>query len=168
MKKILACIVMVALVAVPTIAFGDGADRSRALIKSRLVGSQPDTPIRGVDSGGAPWVISDNALALVRRSGRVRVIVRGLLLTNTGDPNLDGTTGPVRRVFASVTCTTPGGGSAVVNTAVVPLSAAGNARIRDDVNLPGVCFGVSVLVRGDLGTRAGPDAADPWFAVTGF
>ena len=168
MKKLVATLAVLALLAVPALAYGDDSDSGRSLVRSGMVGSTPGVVIAGIPAGGAPWTIDERTVARVRADGRITINVRGLLLTNTGDPALDGTTGGIPAVFASLTCA--GATPTVIDTASVPLSADGDARIRDTVSLPDTCFAAAVLVRGD---RAGDGptegaAPDPWFAVTGF
>ena len=166
MKKLLAAISVVALVAVPAFAHESSGDRD--LVRSGMVGSTPGVVIAGVPAGGAPWTIDERTVARVREDGRLTVNVRGLLLTNTGDPARDGTTGGIPEVFASLTCA--GVTPTVINTASVPLSPAGDARIRDTITLPDTCFAAAVLVRGDRAGDGPTEGAipDPWFAVTGF
>jgi hypothetical protein len=73
-----------------------------------VTAAQPGPVLFGVSSGGAPWTIGRSEARV--RSDRVRVRGEGLLLVNTGNAALDGTTGPVQMVAAAVFCngsTTP-------------------------------------------------------------
>jgi hypothetical protein len=69
--------------------------------------------------------------------------VSGLVITGTNS-ELDGTTGPVTSVVASLTC--DGSMPTIKNTAPVPLSAQGNAGINEEVTLPAICEAPIVLV----------------------
>src|SRR5437660_11405639 len=84
---VLACLVT-ALFAVGTLA-------GELVFFSPIVGSNPGVTVGGVASGGAPWVVRDGS-AIITDGGRIRVDVRGLLLTSTG------TTGLVKQVAAHV------------------------------------------------------------------
>src|SRR5215471_17281192 len=92
------------------------SDSGQKLLNARLEGSTPNVTIRGVAAGGAPWVVQEGK-ASVDQSGRIRVRVRGLLITAgtlaSGDPvpaNLVGTNGGATVVHAALTCGGPGGG----------------------------------------------------------
>jgi hypothetical protein len=114
--------------------------------------------IDGVPAAGAAWVVDRGSKASVNHHGRLDVRVRGLLLTGTGTP-ADGTTGPVKQVEASLAC----GNGDTATTGAVPLSAQGDARIRDQIKVPANCLAPVVLVR-----ISGLAAADPWIAATGL
>src|SRR5690242_16590955 len=77
--------------------------RQAGEFRSTVVGSVPSTDVAGVVSGGAPWTVADGEVRL-SGDGELRVNIEGLLLINTGNPGLDGTTGPVRAVLASLVC----------------------------------------------------------------
>src|SRR5690349_9365634 len=85
------------------------------LLFSTLVGSTPGVTVAGVAAGGAPWVVSFGAVRLTS-TGRLDVVVRGLVIFLPGNP-LNGTTGPVTGVQASLAC----GGTVVSSTGVAPL-----------------------------------------------
>jgi hypothetical protein len=85
-------------------------------------------------------------------------MVRGLVITGTNS-SLDGTTGPVTAVVASMTC--DGSMPITESTAPVPLSAQGDARINQTVTLPAVCEAPIVLIRANTTTG-------PWIAASGF
>ena len=44
-----------------------------------IIGSQPSTPVAGVASGGAPWVVREGKASL-SSSGKLHVEVQGLLI----------------------------------------------------------------------------------------
>jgi hypothetical protein len=130
------------------------------LFRSSIIGSNPNTVIGGVPSGGAPWTIQRGSAAL-NDDGRLRVEVRELILPKLGNA------GPVTNVSASLVCG-GSGGTVVATTDPVPLSGDGNAEIEARIKLPDTCFGPIVLVRaagfnGNLLPQAGP-----WIAATGF
>jgi hypothetical protein len=152
---------LVMLLALAGTALGAGS-RQAGEFRSSLVGSVPETVLAGVPSGGAPWTIASSQ-ARLRGDGELRVNVEGLLLINTPNHALDGTTGPVRRVLASLVCAN----AVVASTASVPLDSHGNAEIRAMVSVPDPCFAPAVLVRiGALAT--GPNIVGPWIAATGL
>src|ERR1700686_1208762 len=55
------------------------------LLRSTIVGSNPNTVIGGVPSGGAPWPVRRGSAAL-NDDGRLRVEVRDLILPKLGNP----------------------------------------------------------------------------------
>jgi hypothetical protein len=132
--------------------------------ESGLVGIQtPNVTVRSVPGAGRPWIVASGEAKL--ESERLEVEVQGLLLTNTGNSTLDGTTGPVTGVRASLTCE---GSNVVATTAVVSLSSTGNARIEQELKLPSSCIGPVILIRvGSTVTNPGP-IMGPWIAATGF
>ena len=109
---------------------GHGHGHGHRVIDARLFGSHPLPPngdgvtLFGVAPGGLPWVIAASR-AKARRDGRIEVRLRGLLIPGVG-------VGPVRTITASLFCN----GSPVGETAAVPLSPAGDARIRDTIPPP--------------------------------
>jgi hypothetical protein len=106
-----------------------------ALLKAPLQGSiLSDPPLFGATRGGAPWQIGTSE-AKVELGGTVKVTIAGLLIPGVG-------VGQVRNVTATVACN----GERVATTAAVPLSAAGNAQIKDDVTLPVRCLAPAVLI----------------------
>jgi hypothetical protein len=107
--------------------------------------------MRTVQSGGVPWTIKEASRTRLSESGRLRATVRGLLIIGTGNPSLDGTTGTVEQVVASLTCENPMWGSTgaptIVSTSPATLSSEGNARINERITLPDTCLGPIVLIR---------------------
>jgi hypothetical protein len=129
----------------------------RSTLIGRPVTASMAVTIRGVLPGGAPWTLTRGRTRLTR-AGRLSVDVEGLVITAT-NTSLDGTTGPVTKVAASLTCeaSTP----SVVSTATVPLSPEGDARIDERIALPKTCLAPIVLVRAN-------SSSGPWIAATGF
>src|SRR2546429_95914 len=96
------------------------------LFRSTIIGSNPNTVIGGVPSGGAPWTVHRGAAALTG-DGRLRVEIAGLILVNLGTP------GPVKSVTGSSVCGVTGG-SVVATTDAVPLFPEGDAEVESLVN----------------------------------
>ncbi len=123
-------------------------------------------PIRGINGGGFPWMISEGRGEL-QSDGTLKVQVTGLVLFN-GPPvpaNLQGTN-PIAAFRAVVSCLTIVAGSPAmknVSTDPFPATPEGNAEIEAAISLPSSCIAPIVFVTN--GTVAPPGA---WFAVTGF
>jgi hypothetical protein len=139
---------------------GHGHGRHNARFEQSLVGLPANQMITidGVPAAGAAWVVDRGSKASIHDHGKLDVRVRGLLLTGTGT-SADGTTGPVKQVVASLACAN----GDTATTPAVPLSARGDARIRDHIKVPADCLAPVVLVR-----ISGLAAADPWIAATGL
>lgn len=135
--------------------------RQGELFASGLVGRPVDpnlnVAIRGVAPGAVPWALARGSTRL-DANGRLSVTVTGLVITGTNS-GLDGTTGPVTSVVASVTC--DGSTPTMENTAPVPLSAQGDASINQVVALPAICEAPIVLVLANGGSG-------PWIAASGL
>jgi hypothetical protein len=67
---------------------------------SPIVGSSPNTPIAGVPSGGAPWVVG-RGRARLESDGSLEIEVTGLLLAAVVGPPNAGTTAKIPQVAAS-------------------------------------------------------------------
>jgi hypothetical protein len=157
--RFLALLATVALAAGASAAFahdggghhgkGHGHRHGGEILRSGLVGSTPQArggPVLfGVAPGGAPWTIAKSKVRV--RSDRVRVRGRGLLLINTGNAALDGTTGPVQMVAAAVFCN--GSATPAFTSAAVPLDGDGDFRVDEGLPspLPSPCLAPAVLVR---------------------
>jgi len=105
--------------------------------------------IRGIDGGGAPWVV-DVAKGRLRDDGFLRIKVRGLVLSGTG-------LNPSDTFSGVVSCMDSTGATVNTSTAAFP-APDGNAVIKELLLLPNPCFAPIILVVGDSGN---------WFAVTG-
>ena len=124
------------------------------------------TMLRGIPSGGFPWVISEGT-ATVTFGGDLRVEVQGLVIDpSNATAQAKGLAGknPAPFFFATLSCLDASGAVVNVNTATVPATSTGNASIEQGIALPSPCFAPLVFVRGSFtGASSGP-----WFAVSGF
>src|SRR5215208_6452516 len=140
--KFTAAVVMLAAIAVyAAVASGhDGGGRGHGgqLVKQALAPSLPTDPaFHGVAAGGVPWVLRRGDVRLKLR-GRLEVELRGLVIP---DPPGDGTAGPVHTVSASLYCGADSTTAPADTTPAVPLSASGDARIRDrSFDVPSTCL----------------------------
>jgi hypothetical protein len=139
------------------------------VINAHAFGSTPNITIRGVLSGGAPWVVKNGKITL-DPSGRLKVRVKGLVIGEgalaNGNPvpaGLIGTTAGVTTVHAALTCGGPGGGVpfTITPTDGVPLDSDGDFVIDAQVTIPDVCAQPIVLIR--IGT---PETPGPWIAAS--
>lgn len=126
-----------------------------------------DGAIRGINPGGAPWVIDAAEVKLA--DSQLKVEVEGLVLDPEvvpTPPDGPGGTNPIPEFRAIVSCLTMGEGNHVienVRTGTFPATDEGDSEIEDTVELPDPCLAPVVLV-------AGPEEIlgnDLWFAVTG-
>jgi len=126
-------------------------------MKDNLIGLPvAGMPLRGIGGGGAPWVVADSDVKL-DQNGKLKVKVKGLLITGTGS-SLDGTTGPVLTIWASLTCE---GGGVFTSTSGAPLKLNGDANLKTTIPIPPSCLGPIMLIRANTGTG-------PWIAASGF
>ena len=119
-------------------------------------------PIRGINGGGAPWVIADSEIR-VRTSGRVDVEVEGLVIGPGGPAAFVGINpAPLMKVRVSCLSTDEAGAASTVNveSETFPVDAAGNGEARVHVDLPSPCYAPIVFV-------ANGNAGGAWFAVSG-
>jgi hypothetical protein len=137
--RLAAALAAVALAAGAATAFADDGGR-KTVLDSHVFGSRPDGPVLfKANPGGAPWVIGKGE-AEVRRDGRVKVRVEGLVIPT---PPQNGTN-PLPQISATVYCN----GAAVASTAPVPFSTDGDARIDQKLGapLPSPCLVPAVLL----------------------
>src|SRR5436309_637747 len=114
----------------------NGRHRGATLLASTLAPSVPapgDPTLHSVSPGGAPWVLRRGE-ARLRRDGRLRVDVRGLVIPVAPG---NGTPGPVTTVSASLYCRNDT--TAVGTTPSAPISRSGGARMRGTLTLPTKC-----------------------------
>jgi hypothetical protein len=126
----------------------------------------PGNPIRGINGGGVPWVVS-SAKGALRADGKLEIALTGLVLEATG-------ANPVPQFRAIVSCLSRDGSGSptTVNVATDPFDATtgfastggGDARLETFLKLPTPCIAPIVFV-----TNA-PAAPAPtrWFAATRY
>lgn len=168
MKKLLLASVM--LVLVLSVAFSAGAQKAQAgnpnllEFNTMVAVIKPYTgtanPIRGINGGGVPWVISSGKGEL-SVTGNLEVTVTGLVLAVNN-------TNPIAQFKAIVSCQSvdASGAAVVVNltTAAFPATTGlasaggGDAKIETQVALPHPCIAPIVFVTSPGGN---------WFAATG-
>jgi len=124
-----------------------------------LTGAQSQVPLRGINGGGLPWMLT-SAHGELTTSGKLEIEVQGLVLaagTNTGS-------NPSAVFRGLVSCLRSDGSVQNILTDPFPAttgpasSGGGNAKIEAMVALPQPCIAPIVFV-----TNAGGS----WFAVTG-
>lgn len=122
-------------------------------------------PIRGVNGGGAPWVL-DLAHGRLRADGDLDILVKGLVIPGRARP--DGiATNPADFFRAIVSCLTVKDGNVVEenlitdpeDTQMIGDPRNGDARIRAKLELPNPCVAPIIFVTSPTGA---------WFAATGF
>ena len=166
MRRIILSLSLVALLFVfPSSFFANGPK----IINSHVAGSVPNVTVRGVVSGGAPWVVKNGKIQL-DSDGHLLVRVKGLLIVDGAlangapvPPELVGTVATVTTVHAALTCGGPGGGVpfTITPTEGVPLSPTGDFEIDAELSLPTVCAQPIVLIR--IGS---PTSPGPWIAAS--
>ena len=122
--------------------------------------------MRGVVGDEAPWTIAHLAVGRLDTSGRLMILVRGLVFADDPDlvpPELIGKND--EDTFRGlVSCLTEDGRGGIVNASVTTdgfkADADGNSFIDQKLVLPNPCIAPIVFV------MAGSE--DKWFAVTGF
>lgn len=126
------------------------------------------SPIRGVNGGGLPWVIS-SAEGELKASGKLELSVTGVVF-DPNDPSVPADRkgrNTVTSFRAIVSCQTVVNGlPAVVNVMTDPFPATvglateggGNASVETQLNLPSPCIAPIVFVTSPTGS---------WFAATG-
>jgi hypothetical protein len=119
-----------------------GEHRGNTLFDTTLAPTVPTDPaLHGNAAGGAPWVLRFGE-ARLRQDGRLDVRIRGLVIP---PPTGNGTPGPVTTVRAALFCGNDT--TAAATTPSVPLSTAGDARIRAALTLPAKCLAPALLIQ---------------------
>jgi hypothetical protein len=121
---------------------GFGQHRGNTLFDTTLAPTVPTDPaLHGNAAGGAPWVLRFGE-ARLRQDGRLDVKIRGLVIPA---PTGNGTPGPVKTVQAALYCGDDT--TAAATSPQVPLSTAGDARIRASLTLPAKCLAPALLIQ---------------------
>ncbi len=168
MKKTLAislAVIMVLSVALLGGSAAPAAADAHTIIQFNVLVGIPESftgaqaPIRGIDGGGLPWMLS-SATGILKSNGMLVLEVHGLVLASGA---LAGTN-PVPEFKAIVSCLTTGGAIDNEITAAFPattgsaLSGGGNAHVETMLTLPQPCIAPIVFVTSPGGA---------WFAATG-
>ena len=147
------------------ISFASGKDHTVYRADVMVGVSAPYTgatnPIRGINGGGAPWVIADADVRL-RQSGRVDLEIEGLVIDpNFPNPAIAGKN-PVANQKVIVSCLSKdaAGAPSTVNASseTFTVDPTGNADVSVHVDLPSPCFAPIVFVA---------SAGGSWFAASG-
>jgi hypothetical protein len=142
----------VTALAVAPMAIGDG---KQDLLQSGIAGSTPPAlggPVLfGINAAGAPWVANRHSSIRVERDGDVKIKVRGFVIPGRVPPN------PLPTLVASLVCN----GVVVASTDPVPFSPEGNARIRQEIDVPNPCLAPAILFRPNA------TAAAPYIGASG-
>jgi hypothetical protein len=142
LPSLLAAVVTVLALTVGAAAKSDhGKHHASPVLKASLAPSLTTDPtFHGVAPGGAPWVLKRGAVE-IKRSNRIELIVKGLVIPSLGTP------GPVNTINASLYCGADSNRTAADTSKQVPISRKGNARIRDrSFAVPDTCLAPVVLV----------------------
>jgi hypothetical protein len=154
-----ALVVALALVAAAPAAVG-GAGKTiihaQTLVGIPAAFTGTKAPIRGVNGGGLPWVLSFGRVEL-SQGGWVDVKVKGLVIDPASGSALGGTNpSPTFRVLVS--CLNADAGIVNVLSDPFPASTGGNAEAEVQVSIPDPCIAPIVFVTSGGGS---------WFASTG-
>ncbi len=168
MKKF-ATLVLVVLVALSGLFLAGSYSAAQAkqvniLEFGTMIGVPPaftgaQNPIRGINGGGLPWMIS-SAQGELSSSGHLEINVQGLVFA--AGPNSGSNTIPAFR--AIVSCLTSAGAVQNIQTGTFPATlgpasqGGGDAKIEADLALPQPCIAPLVFVTSPTGA---------WFATTG-
>lgn len=121
-------------------------------------------PIRGIIGDELPWEIANFIVGKLDTTGRLRIVVRGLVFKDDPSvpPELRGKNDEAQ-FRGCVSCLTEENGQVVtknVITAGFPANTSGDSLIYAKIALPNPCVAPIIMV------LAGSE--DKWFAVTGF
>jgi hypothetical protein len=121
-------------------------------------------PVRGLDGGGLPWVVS-SASGKLQANGDLMVNVSGLIIpADNAQAQSQGVAGtnPFPEFKAVVSCLTmdSNGSVATMNleTNTFPATTAGDAQVSTSVNLPDPCIAPIIFIT---------SPTNLWFAATG-
>jgi hypothetical protein len=162
MKRLLLLLFLVGTIALGLVIQATaGPNGAKVLTFDRMAPVVPPftgttNPIRGINGGGVPWVLT-SAEGQLRADGRLRIDVVGLIIPARG-------MNPVSAFRGVVNCLTTESPTNGVNLVTDPFPATpeGDATIEATVELPTPCIAPIVFVTN--GTGAPPGA---WFATTG-
>jgi len=139
------------LLSLPSAAFADQAVEWRKIVGIIQSGNTVGSGAGKVTGGGQPWYATSGSAAVDLTSGQLQFHVQGLVLAGG---NTIGTPGAVTQVKGTLVCDTTGSltaDSTLVDTALVTLSAQGDARFAGQVGtIPAACLNspnIAFLIR---------------------
>lgn len=153
------------------------ASASDALFKTdQFLGSFPNFPLRGIGSGGRPWVLTSIEAKLEAPEGgetraTLKVEVVGLVFadgTIINGVDVSGTRGGVDQYVATLSCLDQAGNTTNVTTRGFDTTVGGDAEIKDRIDVPTPCYAPLVFVRSFTADATGVRRPGNWFAVNGF
>jgi hypothetical protein len=128
-------------------------------IPATLTGSQSQAPLRGINGGGLPWMLT-SANGFLKSNGQLKIEVEGLVLAAGSNAGSN----PIASFRGLVSCVNSGGSFVNILTDPFPattgpaVSGGGNADIETLVSLPQPCIAPILFVTSPGGA---------WFAATG-
>jgi len=169
------CIAPVIFVTSPTnlwfAATGAAISPAKVMLEFNTMAGLPQAytgstnPVRGLDGGGLPWVLS-SASGKLMTNGDLSLSVTGLIIpADNAEAQSKGVAGtnPIPDFKAVVSCLTMDSSGAVstmnVATDAFPATTAGDAQVTTNVTLPDPCIAPIVFIT---------STTDTWFAATGF
>jgi hypothetical protein len=115
-----------ALSAVLLTAIASPSRADNIVVWRTIIGiEQAGNMVGGITGGGQPWSTREGEVLVSLDSGFVEFEVRGLVLAGG---NTIGTPGPVTQVKGTLVCGPGSASPTVIDTALVPLDAQGNAE----------------------------------------
>src|SRR6187397_3123004 len=116
-------------------------------VPSGLTGAQSQVPLRGINGGGIPWMLSSGEGTL-SATGRLHIDVEGLVLAAGANAGSN----PINMFRGLVSCVKSDGTFQNILTDQFPAttgpaaSGGGNSTIDADVTLPSPCIAPIVFV----------------------
>jgi hypothetical protein len=129
-------------------------------VPAGLTGTQSQGPLRGINGGGIPWMLTD-ASGELRSNGHLEISVEGLVLAAGANAGSN----PIASFRGLVSCVTSTGSVQNILTDPFPATTGpaslggGNAEIEADLILPQPCIAPIIFVTSPGGA---------WFAATGL
>ena len=104
------------------------------------------TTIGDVGSCGKIWKLKSGH-AQLSADGKLKVVVKGLVLNDKSVGKFNGTPDGVDAVAAAVICRGASGAAVAAQTDAIPLSKKGNAKVEAKVSLPNGCVRPVIVLR---------------------
>lgn len=129
-------------------------------IPASLTGAKSQVPLRGINGGGIPWMLTE-ASGQLRANGHLEIEVEGLVLAAGPNAGIN----PIASFRGLVSCVNADGTFTNILTDPFPAttgpaaSGGGNSTIEADLSLPSPCIAPIIFVTSPGGS---------WFAATGF